>query len=466
MDKYLKHAGLSGDSGKGKKLVRILERYRQEHVLEHIGRLSGRKKDRFIKEASALDLKLVLDLYSEISRGRPSRPGYARIDPPRVYRPTEPGVNGMLYGMGETSIGKGENGVLIVAGGQATRLRYPYPKGMYPVTPVKKKSLFMLLSEKVRAVSLRYGADIPLLIMTNPESDILVKRYFEKNGFFGLGRKNVLFFQQELLPSVSPGGKLVIREDGLLASSPDGHGGCLKAAFKSGVAGKLKERGIRRLFYCHVDNPLVKVLDPLFLGYHLRSEADFSLKTVRKRPGEKVGTFLYADGKAAVVEYIELNEVLDERGSSHAVEAFDSGSIGVHLIELSFMESLFFKSGGLPYHRQEKELQVEGGKRIGIWKFETFIFDAIPFAGKVSCMETSREEEFAPLKNFSGMDSPRDVREAMSSLHRKWLTSAGIRVKEKTEVEISPLFALDESDFARKMKGRKLLLQGKSLYIE
>ncbi|HNS31844.1 MAG TPA: UTP--glucose-1-phosphate uridylyltransferase [bacterium] len=448
-----------------KKVISLLEKYNQLHVVKYLDSLSPEEKEKFLLNAVRLNLKLVFELYSNFS-GFNNIPysSCREITPPFVFRPCNSGAEKKFIERGELSIRKGETAVLAVAGGQATRLGYPYPKGMYPISPVRGKSLFMLLSQKIKALSLKYGAAIPLLIMTNPENNRGIRNYFEKNKFFGLDRESVSFFRQELLPSLTPDGRLILKEDGNIFSNPDGHGGCIKALCKSGLLKKLEDRGIKNLFYCHIDNPLVKILDPLFLGYHVRNNSDFSLKTVKKLHDEKVGTFVFADGKPAVIEYIELPENLRESRDARGKPLFADGSIGVHIIGTEFIRYLNGKKIGLPYHRQQKILR-QGDKAKEVWKFETFIFDAIPLARKVSCMETEREVEFAPLKNSKGIDSPADVKRKMSELHRKWLLRAGMKIPQKSVVEVSPLFALDETEF-RSKAGQLNPLKPGNIYIE
>ncbi len=450
---------------KQQEFISLLKKYNQFHIIKYLENLTPEEKKDILETADCLNFKLVFELYEQFSSGKNiSFRGYEKITSPVIFNPTDRSKTQDLCNVGKLSIKKGEVAVTIAAGGQATRLGYPYPKGLYPISPVKGKSLFMLFCEKIKALSSKYDVDIPFLIMTNPENNKQIKDFFEKNNFWGLNDKNVFFFNQELLPSVTPEGKIILKEDGHFLANPDGHGGTLKSIFKTGLLQQMEHRGVKRIFYCHIDNPLVKIIDPVFLGYHITTEADFSLKTVKKKPGEKVGTFVYADGKATVIEYIELAEILKKNKNAREKLLFNNGSIGIHIINTEFIRNINKDGFALPYHRQKKTLSI-GNKEIEVWKFETFIFDAIPFAKKVSCMETKREEEFAPLKNKQGQDSPSDVKRKMSELYKKWLATAGINVPDNVTVEISPLFACCEKEFVRKIKKRKVIIQ-KEIYIE
>lgn len=444
----------------------LMEAYRQTHILGYLEKLPPDKKKNFLKNAAGLNFKLVFTLHKNHCSGPEEKTAPAEgIKPPVLFTPHSAAEKKEILEAGEMSILGGETAVMIVAGGDATRLGYPYPKGMYPVSPLKGKSLFELLSEKVKAVSLKYNRKIPLLIMTNPENCQTIKNFFTKHGFFGLDRNSIFFFSQEILPSITPEGRLILKNAEHIVSNPDGHGGSLKAIWESGLLQKLEKRGVKKIFYCHIDNPLVKVLDPFFLGCHITKKADFSLKTVKKLPDEKVGTFVYSGGKASVVEYIEIPEILKEAKNRRGELIFNKANIGVHIINTGFISSLNKKGFALPYHRQRKKVALPDTKKMEIWKFETFVFDAMPFAKKVLCIETKREEEFAPLKNKEGKDSPAEVKQKMVSLYKTWLNAAGIEIKADAAVEISPLFACSKKEFIMKMKGKKAAIT-KNIYIK
>jgi UDP-N-acetylglucosamine/UDP-N-acetylgalactosamine diphosphorylase len=133
------------------------------------------------------------------------------------------------------------------------------------------------------------------------------------------------------------------------------------------------------------------------------------------------------------------------------------------MISLPFIHRLNQDGFALPYHRAVKE--VEGKGRDGLaakmtgWKFETFVFDAIPLARKACGVEVLREEEFAPVKNREGKDSPDTARAALINLHRSWLKKAGAKLAPGVRVEVSPLFALDEEELVARLKGKKLIIK-------
>jgi len=451
------------------KILDLLEKHRQDLVLDHYRRLSPGKQDLFHRGFSGMDLELVFRLYERFARQGDSRPFPGALRPAPVIpiprAPEEIRRWEDACRTGESLLRGNQVAVLIVAGGQGTRLGFPGPKGSFPISPVKRKPLFQLFAESIRAFSARYRADLPLLIMTSRENHQETQDFFESQGFFGLKEGSVHFFSQGLLPTLTPEGQLILRDEVNLLANPDGHGGSLKALYESGLAARLKERGISEIFYCQVDNPLVKIADPAFIGYHRLEGADISTKVVRRQNlEEKVGIYGLVNGKPAIVEYSDFSpeeyRSLDESGNIR----YWAGNIAIHMISLSFVERLNRQGFALPYHRALKEVEglkaeVGASKKKG-WKFETFVFDAIPLAQKSCCVEVVREEEFSPVKNHTGIDSPETARRAMANLFRSWLAEAGAEIAAEAQVEISPLFALDKEELIEKLKGKTVAVRG------
>lgn len=456
------------------KIFHLLEKYRQDHILQHSQRLDSEKKNDFLKELKKLDLALAFELHRKFSKDKNSSRSLKNIGAAPVIilpgTPQEKNRREEARVLGESLIRKNQVAVLIVAGGQGSRLGIAGPKGKFPVSPVKKKSLFQLFAESVKSLSLRYGAMIPLFIMTSEENGEETRQFFEFNNYFGLDGDYIYFFEQGRLPTLTREGHLILRDDTHLLVNPDGHGGSLKALHESGLLESLTRKGFSELFFCQVDNPLVKIADPVFIGYHRMEGSEFSTKVVRRRDlEEKVGIYGLVNGKPAVVEYSDFlpeeYRALDEKGSI----LHWPGNIAVHVISLSFIQRLNLRGFALPYHLAVKDVEVllpDGkGKKMTGWKFETFVFDAIPFARKTCCLEVIREEEFAPVKNPKGSDSPETARAALSNLHRSWLKEAGAELAPKAQVEISPLCAMDEKELIKKLKGQKLVIS-EDTYID
>lgn len=352
---------------------------------------------------------------------------------------------------GEKLLSQGKVAALVVAGGQGSRLGISGPKGALPISPIKHKSLFCLHAQKISALEKRYFTVIPFFIMTSKVNDGATREFFEKNDYFGLSPDHVHFFVQGMLPSVSKEGKFILSRDGGLFMNPDGHGGVLGALKKSGGLNIMKAQDIEEVFYFQVDNPLVRICDPLFLGLHNMKGAQMSSKVIRKRDfEEKVGVVALIDGKTTIVEYSDMKDedryATDDKGGI----LYWAGSIAIHIIRRDFMEALTGGTIILPYHKAIKRIPGldNDGKPIEVdgIKFETFIFDALPMTKRSVTLEVKREEEFAPVKNKAGEDSVQSAMDMQTHLYRSWLEEAGKHVAPGVKVEISPTFALDEAD--------------------
>jgi UDP-N-acetylglucosamine/UDP-N-acetylgalactosamine diphosphorylase len=305
---------------------------------------------------------------------------------------------------------------LVVAGGQGSRLGFDKPKGMFPVGPAGE-SLFELMARQVAERGVR------LLVMTSPATDIDTRAYFADHSDFGLSPGQVRYFQQGTMPAVDAAtGRLLLEAPGRLALSPDGHGGTLTALASSGLLAELKAAGVKHVFYFQVDNPLVRIADPAFVGRHIEAGSEASSKVVRKtEPGEKVGVLALGNGRCGIVEYSDLPRELAERRAADGRLAFDAGNIAVHLFAVPFLERVTAGADRLPFHLARKKVPFydpETGEFVtpaseNALKFERFVFDALPKAGRWLAVACRREDEFAPLKNATGPDSPETVRAAV-----------------------------------------------------
>jgi UDP-N-acetylglucosamine/UDP-N-acetylgalactosamine diphosphorylase len=440
----------------------LLKKHKQSHIIDHFYALPADKQLNFIENNKDFDLDLIFQLQKECCGSRDALSLTGEINLPRVIplprKSDEKANRDKARLIGESLISKEKIAVLIVAGGQGVRLGHDKPKGTFPISPVMNKTLFQLFSEQVKALSVRYNARIPLLIMTSHENHDETVEFFDNFDFFNLDKENVFFFQQGMLPTITPGGKLLLKDETNLFVNPDGHGGSLKALNKSGHLDTLLRQGFSELFYCQIDNPLLKIADPVFLGYHSLAHAECSTKVVKRRKiEEKVGVYVSLNRKDAILEYSDFGgrhmTALDAKGSI----LYWAGNTAIHVLNLAFIKTLNEKGFALPYHCANKQVEIirpdGSSEAVDVWKFESFVFDAIPLAERTSCMEVDRAEEFSPVKNKSGPDSPSTARESMVSLHKGWLRAAGISIPHRFLVEVSPLFALDKEEFTGKLKG-------------
>lgn len=263
--------------------------------------ISDAGKNRLLEQLSQIDFDELKELYESRSEKEEnfSRVGIEPVDVisfPKNRDEIEAFEEARR--LGTNALGRGEVAALVVAGGQATRLGVDVPKGTLEITPVKKKTIFEHHVEKIRAVSGRYGKRLPFYVMTSETNDRPTRDFFEKNGYFGLDPRDVFFFRQEMMPALDFEGKLMLDAKDHVFTSPNGHGGSITSLKHSGALADMQERGIRYIFYFQVDNVLIKMADPVFLGYHIKEHAEMSAKVAPKRnPGEKVGVLCRAGGE-------------------------------------------------------------------------------------------------------------------------------------------------------------------------
>jgi UDP-N-acetylglucosamine/UDP-N-acetylgalactosamine diphosphorylase len=367
---------------------------------------------------------------------------------------------------GEAALRNGRVAAFTVAGGQGTRLGYDGPKGTFAVTPLKQKTLFQVFAEKIQAVGRRYGRPLHWFIMTSHANHEQTEEFFATHRWFGLDRGRVHFFRQGRMPAVNFEGKIMLETKGSLALSPDGHGGSLRALHRSGALDLMKAEGVDTLSYFQVDNPLVRCVDATFIGFHLNAGSEMSSKMVPKAyPEEKVGHFCLQDGKIVVVEYSDMPMSMQREQKPDGSLRYSAGSIAIHIIDREFARRMATGGEGvaLPFHRADKKIATidtsgtpaKPEKANGV-KFEMFVFDALPFAKNSVVIETARADDFSPVKNAEGVDSPKTSREDQLRQFARWLKAAGAAVDTdatglpKVGMEVSPLFGYDAETFAER----------------
>jgi len=463
-----------------------LQAANQSQVLRFYDSLESPAQKQLLAQLHAQDIPHLASLADEYVKNKPHVALPKEIKPvqalPHAAAPGDAKQQAMYADalkLGRSLLSQGKVAAFLVAGGQGTRLGYDGPKGEYPVTPIKNKPLFQVFAEQLLAHGRDFGKPIPWYIMTSDVNDAATRAFFEKNHHFGLDSKNVFFFQQGMMPAFSMDGKLLLADKDSLALSPDGHGGSLRALSKSGALADMHRRGVEHLSYFQVDNPLVHTIDPLFLGLHAQTGSEMSSKTIPKaNPLEKVGNFVLGDGVVQVIEYSDLPESLAKQTNPDGTPTYNAASIGIHALTVAFIEHL--NAGGklkLPWHRAEKKVPYidETGKPIkpdkpNAVKLEQFVFDAIPLAKNALVYTTQRNEEFSPVKNAEGTDSPATCRKDQIKRAAKWLKLAGVMIPEKdgapdATIEISPLFATSAEQLKTKQLPKKTIDAGASVYF-
>lgn len=382
--------------------------------------------------------------------------------------------------IGKELISNGQVAAFVVAGGQGTRLGFDGPKGDFPISPIKNKTLFQLFAETILAVSEKYNAVCPWYIMTSPLNHDQTLQILGSNDYYGLDEANVFIFQQGTMPNFSFDGRILLAGKGKIACSPDGHGGSLKAIYKSGALTDMKKRGIEFVSYYQVDNPLINIFDPLFIGLHALDGAQMSSKTLIKTvPMEKVGNFCLVDGKVTVIEYSDLPEESAQKRNPDGSLLFELGSIAIHIISVDFIKRLNADGFSLPLHKAVKKIPhlddngnlISPAEPNGV-KLESFVFDALPLASKSIILETLRDEEFGPVKNATGTDSAETARQMIINRNASWLESAGVKIPKQPDgsidctIEITPNFAIDKEDIKSKIGSIPPIKPRQNLYLD
>jgi len=443
-----------------------LDKGQRQDLLAQIQRLDLDKIDVWVK-------KFIKNPFSDTIR--------SDFVPAVSYNPTPTGPEQQrkyaeAVKLGKELISAGKVAAFVVAGGQGTRLGFDGPKGNFPISPIKKKTLFRIFADSIAAASQKYKANCPWYVMTSPLNYGQTKEIFRSNNYYGLGEKNVFIFQQGTLPNFSPDGKILLADKANIACSPDGHGGSLRALYESGALDDMKRRGVEFLSYWQVDNPLINIFDSLFIGLHVLDQAEMSSKALIKTgPKEKVGNFCLVDGRVTVIEYSDLPDELAEKRNPDGSLVFELGSIAIHIINRAFVEKLNGDDFSLPLHKAVKKIPHidEKGDSVesdGI-KLESFVFDALPLASKSVILQTIRSEEFAPTKNAAGVDSVETTRKMMTARAAGWLESAGVTIPRKPDgsvdcvLEIAPSFALEKEDIKEKLDQIPEIKRSGCIYI-
>jgi len=458
--------------GQYQQLIDTIYDQGQQQVLQWWDQLDAGSRKKLLDQLDRIDFSLINQLQEQLKKHQKApSPLKIVMKPPEIIPLPETEAQKrkakQAAEAGEEVIRQGKMGAFLVAGGQGTRLGYDGPKGTFPITPVMGKSLFQLHAEKIRAAAKNYEAAIPWYIMTSETNNEATRKFFDQNSYFGFNKKDVFFLEQKMLPALDEEGKFILDRKDHVFENPNGHGGSLLALYESGALNDMNKRGVEYISYFQVDNVLLTIIDPVFLGYHVLQRAEMSSKMVRKKsPEEKVGVFGIVNNRLKVVEYSDLSPE-DKKARDHNSNLkYSGGSIAIHIINRDFVRQEVQGGFKLPYHIAHKKVPYldEKGNLItpdypNAYKFETFVFDALQDTTFSVILEVARDKEFSPVKNKEGPSSPETAKQDMSNYFASWLEKAGNAVprdregKVKGFIEISPLYARNEEEFLEKQGG-------------
>ena len=438
-------------------IIETLNAAGQQELAARLESLSGDARKNLERDILSQDWEELKTLYAEKSSASLEDNVSSNLKP----MPFKIAVDDLRYDFwketGEILLGKGQVAAFLVAGGQGSRLGFDGPKGMFDIGLPSHKSLFQLQAERLLNLSARVEHPMPWCIMTSPLNHEATVNFFTEHDFFGYARENIRFFEQGTICALDPNGKAIVDENNRLALVPDGNGGCFRALSQSGTLAWLVEKGVQYVFLYSVDNALCRICDPAFIGALAAEGRSLSASKVVHKAGaqEKVGIFALQNNKPGVVEYSDLPENYRDMTNTDGSLTFDGGNIAIHLFKIAGLRKL--QTSRLPWHTARKT--VCGIEKC--WKFEQFLFDAFPLLGTMMPFGVLREEEFSPVKNAEGNDSPKTAREMIGRLHREWLRKAHVAIDPKKFYEISPTISyagegLKQSVFDREI-GRNIL---------
>lgn len=428
-----------------------LHAIRQDHLLIHWTHLTVDQQNHLLTQIQNLDLKVFHNQQQLFKQHHSNLP---------VFEPFSDygyaGGNLDDIQSGQELINDGQVGCLVVAGGQGTRLRLDGPKGMYPVTLFKKKSLFELLAHKVIAAGKLANRLLPIAIMTSPTNHEQTVKFFQDNQLFGLKSEQIHFFQQAVLPMLDNKGNLFLETPWSIAEGPDGNGSAFSEFVKTRIWEKWHKKGIKYLNFIQIDNPLADPFDAELVGYHKAHESDITIKCIeRNHAKENVGLIVSVDGKPRVIEYSEMPA--EERASA----LHRCANISLFCLSMNFVKQL--EHYQMPLHLAHKAVKsldkhgvTEQATEPNAWKFEKFIFDILPAADRVNALLYPRAHCFAPLKNLSGHDSLVTVQESLQNRDREIIAYITGETIPQRHFELAQDFYYPTTELFKKWLGRAL----------
>ncbi len=451
-----------------------LAEFGQQHLLAFWDELDQSQRNKLLQQIQGIDFQQIDQLYRSASDQQSWVELAQRAQPPPAFRlqdaQSNKGLIERAVDCGRQALADGKLATILVAGGQGSRLGFHHPKGMLPIGPLSKRTLFQMFAEKLLARSKQCGAPIPLYLMTSPATHDETVGFLDDHQWFHLPSSDRRVFCQGTMPAIdAETGKLLLSSKSELFLSPNGHGGMLDALQSAGCLDDLIDRGIEQVFYCQIDNPLVPICDPATIGFHLLNDAEMTLQAVAKRePLQKVGNIVSIDGQVQIIEYSDLPEsVASQRQSDDSLRLW-AGSIAVHVFNVEFLKRMTKHANALPFHLARKKVSVvdERGDLVkpespNAIKFEKFIFDLLPLSRRSFVVEMDPAEAFAPVKNAAtaSTETAATCQQSLIAQARRRLREAGTQVADGIDVEINPLFAIDSEELKRKTAGMSLITE-------
>ena len=401
-----------------KEAIDKLKEYGQNHIVNILEKLDETKKQELIEQINKIDFHQMMELYQntkkEIEFKESKIEPVPYLDKAKLTKEQREEFDKL----GEEVVKNNQYAVVTMAGGQGTRLGHTGPKGTFKLDVYGKgKYLFEILADNLQEANKKYGVVINWYIMTSKENNADTVEFLEKNNYFGYDKNKVIIFKQSELPLVDTEGKFLINKEYKIKEASDGNGGTYSSLRASGCLADMKEKGIKWVFIGSVDNSLLKMIDVTLLGMAVKKGVQIASKSVAKaNPQERVGVFCKMNNHPKVIEYTELPEKMAEEVDSDGELKFGESHIMCNLYTIDAIEKI--SKEPLIYHTAFKKNSYidENGKEViptepNSYKFESFIFDAFELFDDIAILRGKREDDFAPVKNKEGVDSPKTAKE-------------------------------------------------------
>ena len=401
-----------------KEAIDKLKEYGQNHIVNILEKLDETKKQELIEQINKIDFHQMMELYQntkkEIEFKESKIEPVPYLDKAKLTKEQREEFDKL----GEEVVKNNQYAVVTMAGGQGTRLGHTGPKGTFKLDVYGKgKYLFEILADNLQEANKKYGVVINWYIMTSKENNADTVEFLEKNNYFGYDKNKVIIFKQSELPLVDTEGKFLINKEYKIKEASDGNGGTYSSLRASGCLADMKEKGIKWVFIGSVDNALLKMIDVTLLGMAVKKGVQIASKSVAKaNPQERVGVFCKMNNHPKVIEYTELPEKMAEEVDSDGELKYGESHIMCNLYTIDAIEKI--SKEPLIYHTAFKKNSYidENGKEViptepNSYKFESFIFDAFELFDDIAILRGKREDDFAPVKNKEGVDSPKTAKE-------------------------------------------------------
>ena len=411
---------------KEENLIENLKIYGQTRTLKILENVDKETRKKIIEELHDINFIQLKELYNNIKEEAEVNVGELKpiktLNPDKITKEEKE----MYENVGADILRNNKFAVVTMSGGQGTRLGYKGPKGTFKIdVEPQAKYLFEIIVDTLQRANKKYNVTIPWYIMTSNENNDEIVKFMEEHNYFGYDKEYIGFFEQGELPLITEDGQILLDENYNIKKASDGNGSIFKSMYIKGVLEDMKTKGIEWVYIGSIDNVLLKMVDTLLMGVAIKEGSEIATRSIFKNcPTERIGSLCIQDGKVKVIEYSELPQDMIEAKDEDGEILFGESHVMCNLFSIKALEKISLQN--LQYHKAHKKYSYldENGKLVepeepNAYKFEYFIFDSFEFFNQISIVRGKREEDFAPVKNKEGVDSPATASKLYNEYWRK-----------------------------------------------